>query len=141
MRPRILSYDSTFGFEKTDRRSRCTTDGVAGAPIAVAAGGAVFDDTGAVVVQRRRARRDRAHPGRYQPGWYSVDVPKTGTTIKVAKPGMPQRRRRHRSVSRAEATDRSTRYDPGGLVRSMRRGRSGLRSAPCFSGHHRPARP
>ena len=23
------------------------------------------------------------HPGRYQPGWYSVDVPKTGTTIRV----------------------------------------------------------
>jgi immune inhibitor A len=23
------------------------------------------------------------HPGRYQPGWYSVDVPKTGTTITV----------------------------------------------------------
>ena len=26
-----------------------------------------------------------AHPGHYQPGWYSVDVPKTGTTIKVVK--------------------------------------------------------
>ncbi len=25
------------------------------------------------------------HPGRYQPGWYSVDVPKTGTTIRVVK--------------------------------------------------------
>jgi immune inhibitor A len=25
------------------------------------------------------------HPGHYQPGWYSVDVPKTGTTIKVVK--------------------------------------------------------
>ena len=24
-----------------------------------------------------------AHPGRYQPGWYGVDVPKTGTTIRV----------------------------------------------------------
>ena len=23
------------------------------------------------------------HPGHYQPGWYSVDVPKTGTTIRV----------------------------------------------------------
>ena len=23
------------------------------------------------------------HPGRYQPGWYSVDVPKTGTSITV----------------------------------------------------------
>ena len=23
------------------------------------------------------------HPGRYQPGWYSVDVPETGTRIKV----------------------------------------------------------
>ena len=25
------------------------------------------------------------HPGRYQPGWSSVDVPKTGTTITVKK--------------------------------------------------------
>jgi len=24
-----------------------------------------------------------SHPGRYQPGWYGVDVPKTGTTIRV----------------------------------------------------------
>ena len=23
------------------------------------------------------------HPGRYQPAWYSVDVPKTGSTITV----------------------------------------------------------
>jgi immune inhibitor A len=23
------------------------------------------------------------HVGRYQPGWYGVDVPKTGTTIRV----------------------------------------------------------
>ena len=23
------------------------------------------------------------HPGRYQPGWYGVDVPDTGTTIRV----------------------------------------------------------
>ena len=27
--------------------------------------------------------RDGAHAGRYQPGWYSVDPPKTGTEIKV----------------------------------------------------------
>ena len=25
------------------------------------------------------------HSGHYQPGWYSVNVPKTGTTIKVVK--------------------------------------------------------
>jgi immune inhibitor A len=25
------------------------------------------------------------HEGRFQPGWYSVQVPKTGTTIKVVK--------------------------------------------------------
>ena len=25
------------------------------------------------------------HEGRYQPGWYSVDVPKTGTTIRVVR--------------------------------------------------------
>ena len=26
-----------------------------------------------------------SHPGRYQQGWSSVDVPKTGTTIKVKR--------------------------------------------------------
>ena len=31
------------------------------------------------------ASSTEAHPGHYQPGWYSVDVPKTGTTIKVVK--------------------------------------------------------
>jgi immune inhibitor A len=25
------------------------------------------------------------HPGHYQPGWYSVDVPRTGTTVRVVK--------------------------------------------------------
>ena len=26
-----------------------------------------------------------SHAGHYQPGWYSVDVPKTGTTVRVVK--------------------------------------------------------
>lgn len=29
-----------------------------------------------------------SHPGRYQPGWYGVDVPKTGTTIRVVSSSM-----------------------------------------------------
>ena len=32
---------------------------------------------------RPHHRANGTHPGRYQPGWYSVDVPKTGTTITV----------------------------------------------------------
>ena len=89
-RPRILSYDSTFGLEHTDaitlhKNSRPTTiPWQAGRP-----GLRRHED---VVVQLRRSRVDRLALGRYQPGWYSVDVPKTGTSIRGRerqRPGLP----------------------------------------------------
>ncbi|MGB7817998.1 MAG: immune inhibitor A domain-containing protein [Ornithinibacter sp.] len=74
MRPRIQSYDSTFGLQKTDGMT-LHLDGV---PTKVPSQKAqpVFDDT-------KSWWTGGSAPGRYQPGWNGVDVPKTGTTIKV----------------------------------------------------------
>ena len=94
MRNRILSYDSTFGLAPTTalalHLSKFDAEGKYVATMTGTVpsrpGVATFDDTQHLVVRRRRAHRhaaNGAHPGRYQPGWYSVDVPKTGTTITV----------------------------------------------------------
>ena len=47
----------------------------------------MFDDTANWWFNADQHAATGAHDGRYQPGWYGVEVPKTGTTIKVAKPG------------------------------------------------------
>ncbi|TIC88323.1 M6 family metalloprotease domain-containing protein [Nocardioides sp. GY 10113] len=75
MRPRIQSYDSTFGTERTDAYT-LHLDGV---PTRIPSQPAqrVFDDT-------KSWWSGGSAPGRYQPGWVGVDVPKTGTTVKVA---------------------------------------------------------
>jgi immune inhibitor A len=106
MRPRILSYDSTFGLERTDaitlhREVDLNGDGtISGAEaqtgrIPSKRAVSTFDDTqtwwyGAdgdeVLVDHDNnpaTPKVLRHPGRYQPGWYSVDVPKTGTLIRV----------------------------------------------------------
>jgi immune inhibitor A len=85
MRPRILSADSTFGYKKTDRVT-LHKEGVPGV-LPSYPGQPVFDDTAQWWFNSDEHGATGAHPGRYQPGWYSVDVPKTGTTIRVAKPG------------------------------------------------------
>jgi len=83
MRNRILSYDSTFGLEKTDAITlHNTATGVAGT-VASKPAQPVFDDTKTWWVNADQHGATGAHPGRYQPGWYGVDVPKTGTTIRV----------------------------------------------------------
>jgi immune inhibitor A len=83
MRPRIASYDSTFGLEATDAITLHNA-GVAGS---VASQPAVrtFDDTANwwTASDGHVDRKSGAHPGRYQPGWYGVDPPNTGTTITV----------------------------------------------------------
>ncbi|MEP6630103.1 MAG: immune inhibitor A domain-containing protein, partial [Lapillicoccus sp.] len=81
MRPRILSYDSTFGLEATDP----ITLHLNGVPSTIASKPAVpvFDDTKTYWYNADGHGATGSHPGRYQPGWYSVDVPKTGTTIRV----------------------------------------------------------
>lgn len=80
LRPRILTYDSTFGRADTERitihkdSQPTTTRSHAAVP--------VFND-------RLNWWFDSdehglgTHEGRYQPGWYGVDVPKTGSKIKV----------------------------------------------------------
>ncbi len=43
-----------------------------------------FDDTATWwFASDKHSDATNNHPGRYQPGWYSVDVPKTGTVIHV----------------------------------------------------------
>ena len=103
MRNRIQSYDSTFGLEKTKKVTLHrevlvdgqvqTQTGVIKSQKAVP----VFDDTqkwwfptdGHEVLVDDDGDPTTpmvlAHPGRYQPGWYSVDVPKSGTTITVVR--------------------------------------------------------
>ena len=97
MRNRILSYDSTFGlaptaaltlhlsrFDAEGKFAETMTGTVPSRPAC-----ATFDDTQHLLVRLGRAHHavNGVHPGRYQPGWYSVDVPKTGTTITVVEPG------------------------------------------------------
>ncbi len=81
MRNRILAYDSTFSQQAT-KRITLHKDGV---PATIASKPAVrtFDDTKTWWYDEDEHGATGSHPGRYQPGWYSVDVPKTGTTITV----------------------------------------------------------
>ena len=81
MRNRILSYDSTFGLEPTDAIT-LHNNGVAGS-IASKPAVPVFDDTRTWWTNEDQHGATGSHLGRYQPGWYGVDVPKTGTTIRV----------------------------------------------------------
>jgi immune inhibitor A len=91
-RPRIASFDSTFGLENTDQVSlrREVSDGDGGfetEKLVIPTRDAVslFDDTMDWWIGDDGDLVDGVHPGRYQPGWYSVDVPKTGTTIEVTE--------------------------------------------------------
>ena len=90
MRPRILSYDSTFGREPTDaitlHREVAGPNGtVVTQTGTIASQPAVptFDDTAQYWFNSDAHGATGAHVGRYQPGWYSVDPPNTGTTITV----------------------------------------------------------
>jgi immune inhibitor A len=85
MRNRILSYDSTFGTERTDS----ITLHKEGVPATIASKPAVptFDDTKTWWYNCDADACTGSHAGRYQPGWYSVDVPKTGTTVTVKGKG------------------------------------------------------
>jgi len=78
MRPRIQAYDSTFGLEATEGYT--LHDG--GVPTTIASKPAVrvFDDRNDFWTAGD-GHDHSAH--RYQPGWNSVNVPKTGTTIRV----------------------------------------------------------
>jgi immune inhibitor A len=88
LRPRFLSYDSTFGREATDAISlqeeylvdgkvQTRTGTVAAKPATP-----VFDDR-KTWWYGSDEHGGATHPGRYKPGWYSVNPPKTGTTMRV----------------------------------------------------------
>lgn len=81
LRPRILSYDSTFGLERVEsitvhKDGKPTTiPGKAAVP--------VFNDMKDYWFDSDRHAATGSHVGRYQPGWSGVKVPKTGTKIAV----------------------------------------------------------
>jgi immune inhibitor A len=82
LRPRTLSYDSTFSTRSSPRQrihyvgQRVTLPSKRAVPL--------FDDMLDWWYSRDEHTVD-THPGHYQPGWYSVNVPKTGTTIRVVR--------------------------------------------------------
>jgi immune inhibitor A len=82
LRPRLLTYDSAF----STTRSPSQTVHLNGQKILLRSESAVsvFDDTMDWWFPGDE-HSSGEHVGHYQPGWYSVDVPKTGTTIKVVK--------------------------------------------------------
>jgi immune inhibitor A len=77
LRPRILSFDSTFTLDPTDS----ITVNKNGVPTVIASQPAapVFDDRNDYWF----ADDGHGHVGRYQPNWVGVKVPKTGTTIRL----------------------------------------------------------
>jgi immune inhibitor A len=80
MRPRIQSYDATFSLDRTDA---ITLHGPGGAKtIASKAAVTTFDDTKSYWVNGDPG--DAPSYGRYQSEWNSVNVPHTGTTIRIA---------------------------------------------------------
>jgi immune inhibitor A len=90
LRPRILSFDSTFGLQKTQkitlkREFRRKNGQVVTWSKTIKRRPAVrvFDDTRSYWRNRATGGATGNHPGRYQPGWYSVRVPETGTTMRV----------------------------------------------------------
>ncbi len=82
LRPRIATRDSAFGLTRTKQQSlhyggvKYTLRGRAAQPL--------FDDMRDWWFDSDEHATGE-HEGHYQPGWYSVDVPKTGTTIRVVK--------------------------------------------------------
>lgn len=82
LRPKLLTADSTFSLQSTAPQKliyqgrRITLKGQR--PVAL------FDDT-LDWWYGGDEHGSGEHDGHYQPGWYSVDVPKTGTTIRVVK--------------------------------------------------------
>jgi immune inhibitor A len=88
LRPRILSFDSTFSKQNT----KAITVNINSKPTTIPSqqGVDTFDDTKDWWFDADQHGATGSHPGRYQPGWYGVKVPKTGTTVSI-KRGGPQR--------------------------------------------------
>ena len=82
IRPRTQTYDSVF----STSRSSTQTIHLNGQKVVLRgqAAQSVFDDR-LDWWYAGDEHGDGEHVGHYQPGWYGVDVPKTGTVIKVVK--------------------------------------------------------
>ena len=81
IRPRILTFESTSGLEPTD----AITINKNSQPVTIPSQPAVpvFDDRKDYWFNADEHAATGSHVGRYEPGWYSVNVPKTGTQIRV----------------------------------------------------------
>ncbi len=83
IRNRVLSYDSTFGLSPTARLELHSLAQKYVVPSQAAR--RVFNDN--LDWWYAFDEHGSEHEGRYQPGWYGVDVPKTGTKIRVLSVG------------------------------------------------------
>lgn len=81
MRPRNLAGDATFGLDPVPAIT-LHSNGVA-ATIPAQPAVPVFSDANNPWTNCDQHACTGAHVGRYQPGWYSVDIPNTGTTVRV----------------------------------------------------------
>ena len=81
VRPRILTYDSAFALTPTP----AITVHKNSVPVTIPSQPAakVFNDRNDYWFNRDADAETGDHVGRYQPGWYGVNVPKTGTTIRI----------------------------------------------------------
>jgi immune inhibitor A len=81
IRPRILAFDATFGLDPVP----ALTVHQNGVPTTIAAKPAVpvFRDSNNPWTDCDVHACTGAHVGRYEPGWYTVDIPNTGTKVQV----------------------------------------------------------
>ena len=81
LRPRTLTFDSTFGLAPTD----AITVHKDSQPTQIPSRPAVplFDDRNTYWYDDDGHGATGSHAGRFQPGWVGVDVPATGTQIRV----------------------------------------------------------
>lgn len=87
-RNRIAAFDSTFGLEGTDQvtlQRELSEGNIEKLVIPSRPAVSMFDDTMDWWFGSDGHAATGDHQGRYQPGWFGVEVPKTGTTIEVTK--------------------------------------------------------
>ncbi len=136
MRNRILSADSTFGYEKTQAVT-LHNGGVAGHP-AVVQGPARVRRHRTVVVQRRRARCDRGTPGPLPAGLVQRRRAQDGHDHQGGQAGLPQRHPRHHRVAGRLAPPISNSSIPGASSAAAGGALGPSRGRLCRSGHHHP---
>ena len=82
LRTKLQTLDSTFGLSRTDAQTVYLNGERVRLPSRKAV--SLFDDT-QTWWHARDMHGGADHPGTYKPSWMGVNVPKTGTTIKVLK--------------------------------------------------------